>query len=201
MFVGSYHAYFHCGRVQMTWTRAARLGSFQASALTVEEKTPSPQGGGGRHIVWLLHGCEGFNGFWTWEVWRHEHLHDPLPRSLPPPRKSLGYLSPCLRLRHSASGREEKSCAAEKGKYPRDVSWAVSPGSGVKGRSWAGMSGVKWSRQASVGLVKCLPGRPADLWPGGNTKQWVLVQVYPNRMEIRGGIPDMVQGAVRNQWP
>lgn len=33
-----------------------------------------------------------------------------------------------------------------------------SPGSGVRGRRGGGMSGVKWSRQANGGLVKCLPG-------------------------------------------
>lgn len=48
------------------------------------------------------------------------------------------------------------------------------------------MSGVKWSRQTNVGLVTCLP---ANLWPGGNTKQQLIAQDYPNRMEIRGEIP------------
>lgn len=86
----------------------------------------------------------------------------------PPSQKTPGYLSPGLTLRHSTRGREERRSAAEKGEYSRDVSRVVSPGSGVKGRHGGGMSGVKWSRQASVGLVKCLPG---DLRPGGNTKQ------------------------------
>lgn len=72
--------------------------------------------------------------------------------------KMPGYLSPRLSLQHSARGREEKSCAAEKGKYPRDVSRVVSLGSGVRCRHCGGMSGVKWSRRAGVGLVKCLPG-------------------------------------------
>lgn len=73
-------------------------------------------------------------------------------------RKRLDTFSPCLSLWHSARSQEEKSSAAEKGKYLRDVSRVVSLGSGVKGRHGGGMSGVKWSRQASVGLVKCLPG-------------------------------------------
>lgn len=45
------------------------------------------------------------------------------------------------------------------------------------------MSGVKWSRQTNVGLVTYLP---ANLWPGGNTKQELLVQDYPNRMISEG---------------
>lgn len=57
------------------------------------------------------------------------------------------------------------------------------------------MSGVKWCRQTNVGLVTCLP---ANLWPGGNTKQLLLVQDYPNREgeteENRGDIPDMWGG-------
>lgn len=58
-------------------------------------------------------------------------------------------------------------------------------GQGSKVDQWGGMSGVKWSRQANVGLVKCFP---VNLWPGGNTKHQVLLQDYPNRMEIRGEI-------------
>lgn len=128
------------------------LGSLKPSALTVKQKALSPQGGGrGTHCLaatwllraqWLLNlrGVEAWTPAW------------------PPSQKTPGYLSPRLSLRHSARGREEKSCAAEKGKYPRDVSRVVSPGSGVKGRHGGGMSGVKWSRQANVGLVKCLPG-------------------------------------------
>lgn len=88
----------------------------------------------------------------------------------------LRYLSPCLSVRHSAKGREEKSCAAEKGTYPRDVSRVVSAGSGVRGRHGGGMSGVKWSRQANVGLVGLLTWRPANLRPGGSTKHRALVQ-------------------------
>lgn len=58
-------------------------------------------------------------------------------------------------------------------------------GQGSKVDQWGGMSGVKWSRQGNVGLVKCFP---VNLWPGGNTKHQVLLQDYPNRMEIRGEI-------------
>lgn len=58
------------------------------------------------------------------------------------------------------------------------------------------MSGVKWSRQTNVGLVACLP---ANLWPGGNTKQLLLVQDYLNRMENRGETPDM-WGGLRPEW-
>lgn len=39
-----------------------------------------------------------------------------------------------------------------------------------------------------------LTWRPANLRPGGNTKQRALVQDRPNRMEIRGDEADMVRG-------
>lgn len=46
-----------------------------------------------------------------------------------------------------------------------------------------------------------LTWRPANLRPGGNTKHRVLVQDYPNRMEIRGEIPDIVKGVIRKEQP
>lgn len=59
------------------------------------------------------------------------------PAPSPLPRKSLGYLSPCLRLRHSASGREEKS---------RKVS---------RGRLLDCQSGVRGQRSQLSGYVRC----------------------------------------------
>lgn len=116
-------------------------------------------GGGGdfSHIVCLLARCYGLNGFWTWEVWRHEHLCDsPAPHTAQMP----GCLSPGLTLRHSLGGGEEKESVTEKGKYPGSCQC------GVRGQRLGveeGMSGVKWSRQACGGLVKCPTCRPAHL--------------------------------------
>lgn len=42
-----------------------------------------------------------------------------------------------------------------------------------------------------------LTWRPANLRPGGDTKHRALVQDYPNRMEIRGDIADLVKGVIK----
>lgn len=97
--------------------------SLQPYAVTV--KTLSPQGGGGHTLfecylvakdsmAFELERCGGMNT-----------CAAPLS----------GYLSPRLTLQHSLRGREEKKSTAEQGKYPKDVSHVVSPGSEVRGQN------------------------------------------------------------------
>lgn len=150
------------------------LGSLKPSALAA-----SPRGGGGWRIVWMLHVCEGLNGFWTWEVWRHEHLCDPplLP-------STSGYLSARLTLQHSARGWEEKRSAAEKRKFLKTPHRLSVWGQGVKGQRGGCMSGVKWSRQANGQFGKCLQDNLLTWDQVGTQSVWFYWD-HPNRKEIR----------------
>lgn len=149
------------------------LGSLKPSALAA-----SPQGGGGWHIVWMLHVCEGLNGFWTWEVWRHEHLCDPPPNPL--------HLRIPFSSSHSAALseglRRKEECSGEK-KVSKDASQIVSLGSGVKGQHGGCMSGVKWSRQANGQFGKCLQDN-LRTWDQVGTQSVWFYWDHQNRKEI-----------------
>lgn len=68
------------------WVRARRTWAAGLEAPCSPAAAPPPRAAW--HIVWLLPGCWGFTGFWTWEVQRHEHLCDSLPPPPPPPQPS-----------------------------------------------------------------------------------------------------------------
>lgn len=55
---------------------------------------------------WMLPGCQGLNGFWTWEVWRHEHLHGP-PLRIPFTSSPSAALSDGPRRKGESSGKKE----------------------------------------------------------------------------------------------
>lgn len=106
-----------------------------SGALTVKQKTLSPQGGGVRRRVGdTLFDCYLVaKDSMAFELERCGGMNTCAPS--PPSekrkkQKTPGYLSPCLTLRHSAREQEEKRSAAEKGKYPR----VVSQGSEARGR-------------------------------------------------------------------
>lgn len=104
---------------------------------------------------WTLPGCKGLNGFWTWEVWRHEHLHLPSPPNPPLSQDTFHPVSLCS----TQQVAEKKRGASGEKKVSKDASQVVSLGSEVWGQHGGGMSGVKWSRQANGELVYCLPDR------------------------------------------
>lgn len=95
-------------------------------------------------------------------------------------------------LSHSAALSKRPRRKEERSRE-RKVSESRLPGchsgSGVKGRHRGGMSGVKWSRQANGGLVKCLPGDLLTCGQVGTQSIGAFRQDYTNRMEIRGRTP------------
>lgn len=150
------------------------FGSLKPGALAA-----SPQGGGGWRIVWMLHVFEGLNGFWTWEVWRHEHLCNPLS-----PSSHLGIpFSSSHSAALSEGLRRKEECSGEK-KVSKDASQIVSLGSGVKGQRGGGTSGVKWSREASGQFGKCLQDNLLT-WDQVGTQSVWLDWDRSNRKEIR----------------